>query len=111
MPSVRHCEPSTGEITPGPAGETGVMGVKGVRGVTGVAGFTGEPGVTGETGFTGTPLFQTNFLPLLMQVYLTALLVVVAPTFEQAFPARVALNAGDVDRAVTAVRRTKRSNE
>ena len=105
MPSVRHCEPSTGEITPGLAGETGVIGV------TGVTGFIGETGVTGATGFTGTPLFQTNFLPLLMQVYLTALLVVVAPAFEQALPARVALNAGVVCSAVKAVRRSKRSNE
>lgn len=108
MPSVRHCEPSTGEITPGLAGETGVMGVKGV---TGVAGFIGETGVNGGIGFTGTPLFHTNFLPLLMQVYLTALLVVVAPTFEQALPARVALNAGVVCSAVKAVKRSKRSNE
>lgn len=96
MPSVRHCDPSTGEMTPGFAGETGVIGVTGVAGAIGVAGFMGETGVNGGTGFTGTPLFHTNFLPLLMQVYLTALLVVVAPAFEQALPARVALDAGAV---------------
>ena len=89
-------------MTTGLAGETGVMGV---------AGFIGETGVNGVIGFTGTPLFQTNFLPLLMQVYLTALLVVVAPAFEQALPARVALNAGVVCSVVKAVRRSKRSNE
>jgi hypothetical protein len=77
-------------MTPGFAGETGVIGVTGVTGAIGVAGFMGG------TGFTGTPLFHTNFLPLLMQVYLTALLVVVAPAFEQALPARVALDAGAV---------------
>ncbi len=45
-------------------------------------------GVTAGTGFaTATPLFQTSFLPLLMQVYFLPLAVAVAPAFLQVSPA------------------------
>ena len=45
-------------------------------------------GVTAGTGFaTAAPLFQTSFLPLLMQVYFLPLAVAVAPAFLQVSPA------------------------
>jgi len=45
-------------------------------------------GVTVGTGLmTVTPLFQTNFLPLLIHVYFLPADVEVAPTFEQVAPA------------------------
>ena len=49
-----------------------------------------------EVGFgarTDTPLFQTSFLPLLMQVYFLPAEVEVAPSFVQELPAFTAADA------------------
>jgi len=61
-------------------------------------------GVTTGTGFAiATPLFHTNFLPLLMHVYFLPLAVAVVPAIEQAVPALTTANAlsGNRKRAIT----------
>ena len=64
------------------------MGVEVTSGVGEGVGVGVGVGVTAGTGFAiATPLFQTSFLPLLMQVYFLPLAVAVAPAFLQVSPA------------------------
>jgi hypothetical protein len=64
------------------------VGVEVTSGVGEGAGVGVEVGVAAGTGFAiVTPLFHTNFLPLLMQVYFLPLAVAVVPAFLHASPA------------------------
>jgi hypothetical protein len=64
------------------------VGVEVTSGVGEGAGVGVEVGVAAGTGFAiATPLFHTNFLPLLMQVYFFPFAVEVVPTFLHVSPA------------------------
>ena len=60
-------------------------------------------GVGVATGFIATPLFQINFFPLLMQVYLLLATVLVAPTLLHFVPEIVAEDALLVERMSAAM--------
>ena len=65
-----------------------------------------------EVGFgtaTATPLFQTSFLPLFIQVYFLPAEVEVAPSFEQTAPALTAAIAFSGTRKSAAVTNTASS--
>ena len=93
-PIVTHESPSTNGFTVGLTVGVGV-------GVT--------VGVGVGFGATATPLFQTNFFPLLMQEYFLPFAVAVVPTFLQVSPAFMAATAFNGIRKSTAVTRTARS--
>ena len=95
-PIVTHESPSTNGFTVGLAVGVGV-GV----GVT--------VGVDVGFGATATPLFQTNFFPLLMQEYFLPFAVAVVPTFLQVSPAFTAATAFNCTRKSAAVTRIARS--
>jgi hypothetical protein len=68
-----------------------------VIGAAGPVGFGDGEGVGLTTGFTATPLFQINFFPLLMQVYLMLATVLVALTLLHFVPEIVAEKAEVVE--------------
>jgi hypothetical protein len=95
----------------------GVVGLAGSIGLAGSAGLAGvglvevAGGFAGGVALTFTPLFQTNLLPCLIQVYLTLFTTVVFLTGLQAVPgltaaagklneptAKMAVISTDIDR-------------
>lgn len=89
-------------VTVGAGVGVGVTTGAGVAFTVGV-GVAARVGV-GTASFAGTPWLQTNFFPLLMQVYFKPLTVAVAFTFAQLAPLLTAAFTGGmliIDRATT----------
>ena len=91
-PIFSHTPPSTKGAEVGVAVGVGVGVAVGVGDGVGVA--LGE--LLGFGAATTTPLFHTNFLPLLIQVYFFPETVDVEPSFEQADPALTAAWATEI---------------
>jgi hypothetical protein len=99
------CLPIFSQIPPSTNGaEVGVGELVGVEVGIGVVEGVGEDIGVGDTVGTGlmtvTPLFQTNFLPLLMHVYFLPSDVEVAPSFVQLPPAFTAASALNCPRKI-----------
>ena len=85
LPIFSHSPPSTNGEDVGEGVGTGVGVVVGVGVGVGLGEGVGD--AVGFGGATVTPLFQTSFLLLLMQVYFFPAYVEVAPSFVQELPA------------------------